>query len=163
MTVLWRYGRIASWLVARSRRRTFFRIFLIYEDLFDEGIIIYAQMLTIHLDMSESEVDRLAFSRIIWRTTYELRHIKFAGDWATCVDDARELIDHSDSMGLGSNRMLMLKALVSEMSEVEQRIVYDHLLGGMTMVELAACLDYPVRSLHRIKRKVIARLREGME
>lgn len=134
-----------------------------YEDFFNEGIIIYARMLTEYPDMDGAKLDQLAFRKIIWRTTDELRRIKFAGDRSTCVDDARKLIDHSDSLGLGSDRMLMLKALVSEMSEVEQRIVYDHLLSGMTMVDLARRLDYPVRSLHRIKRKVIACLRAGME
>lgn len=46
-----------------------------YEDYFQESVLVYAHLLEIYKDKERSEIDKLAFNKIVWKITDELRKL----------------------------------------------------------------------------------------
>ena len=42
-----------------------------YDDLYQNAVLIYAEMLEKHSDLSRESVDKLSFNKIIWKTLNE--------------------------------------------------------------------------------------------
>lgn len=129
-----------------------------YEDLFQEGILLYAKLLEQWPEKSQSEIDKLAFRKIIWQTIDELRKVQRHEDHAATFDTEFELEDK----GSDWDCYVVLKDEIKTLTVIELKILFEHLLGDKTITKLAQenCLSRV--NLQRIKRKLLLKLREQL-
>ena len=113
-----------------------------YEDFLLEGIIVYAEMLTKFTDMKQMEVDRLSFRKIIWHTIDLLRKDKQLNNW---------------------DNQLILANELTEMSQLERMLFFNHLIEGQTISALARQTGISRVQLQRLKHNLLAHLREVLE
>ena len=89
-----------------------------YEDLFQEGILIYAEMLTKLADKKRSEVDRLSFRKIIWHTIDLLRKKQRQSEEEIAFDSLTEA-----TLMTNWNNQLVLKGELVRMNEIDRKSV----------------------------------------
>lgn len=124
-----------------------------YEDLFQDGICIYAQMLEEYPDMSREEVDKLSFRKILWNITDQLRKIQRTDNHRCnvlgCVNMAEAI--HWDDL-------ILIKDEVNKMSKIEQIIFFEHLLFENTFSSLVIKYGINRKQLQRLKHKLLIKL-----
>lgn len=128
-----------------------------YEDLFQEGILIYAEMLTKFADKKRSEVDRLSFRKIIWHTIDLLRKRQRQSEEEIAFDSLTE------ELMTNWNNQLVLKGELVRMNEIEKLLFINHLIGGQTISSLAQEAHVSRVQLQRIKHNLLIHLREILE
>lgn len=128
-----------------------------YEDLFQEGILIYAEMLTKFADKKRSEVDRLSFRKIIWHTIDLLRKRQRQSEEEIAFDSLTE------ELMTNWNNQLVLKGELVRMNEIEKLLFINHLIGGQTISSLAQEVHVSRVQLQRIKHNLLIHLREILE
>ena len=128
-----------------------------YEDLFQEGILIYAEMLTKFADKKRSEVDRLSFRKIIWHTIDLLRIRQRQSEEEIAFDSLTE------ELMTNWNNQLVLKGELVRMNEIEKLLFINHLIGGQTISSLAQEAHVSRVQLQRIKHNLLIHLREILE
>ena len=128
-----------------------------YEDLFQEGILIYAEMLTKFADKKRSEVDRLSFRKIIWHTIDLLRKRQRQSEEEIAFDSLTE------ELTTNWNNQLVLKGELVRMNEIEKLLYINHLIGGQTISSLAQEAHVSRVQLQRIKHNLLIHLREILE
>ncbi|MBP2057417.1 RNA polymerase sigma factor (sigma-70 family) [Lactobacillus colini] len=128
--------------------------YVAYEDLFQDGLVIYAEMLDKRSHQDRAEVDKLSFRKIIWHTLDELRKIQRTEERNSDIDLACDLHIEEQDWDL----QLLVRDCVSTMSEMKQMILVKHLLGRLPLVELSKELGYSRRSLQRAKKELLAEL-----
>lgn len=128
-----------------------------YEDLFQEGILIYAEMLTKFADKKRSEVDRLSFRKIIWHTIDLLRKRQRQSEEEIAFDSLTE------ELTTNWNNQLVLKGELVRMNEIEKLLYINHLIGGQTISSLAQEVHVSRVQLQRIKHNLLIHLREILE
>lgn len=128
-----------------------------YEDLFQEGILIYAEMLTKFADKKRSEVDRLSFRKIIWHTIDLLRKRQRQSEEEIAFDSLTE------ELTTNWNNQLVLKGELVRMNEIEKLLFINHLIGGQTISSLAQEAHVSRVQLQRIKHNLLIHLREILE
>lgn len=128
-----------------------------YEDLFQEGILIYAEMLTKFADKKRSEVDRLSFRKIIWHTIDLLRKRQRQSEEEIAFDSlTKELMTNW-------NNQLVIKDELVRMNEIEKLLFINHLIGGQTISSLAQEAHVSRVQLQRSKHNLLIHLREILE
>ena len=124
-----------------------------YEDLFQDGICIYAQMLEEYPDMSREEVDKLSFRKILWNITDQLRKIQRTDNHRCnvlgCVNMAEAI--HWDDL-------ILIKDEVNKMSEIEQVIFFEHLLSERSFSSPVIRYGINRKQLQRLKHKLLIKL-----
>lgn len=128
-----------------------------YEDLFQEGILIYAEMLTKFADKKRSEVDRLSFRKIIWHTIDLLRKRQRQSEEEIAFDSLTE------ELTTNWNNQLVLKGELVRMNEIEKLLYINHLIGGQTISSLAQEAHVSRVQLQRSKHNLLIHLREILE
>lgn len=128
-----------------------------YEDLFQEGILIYAEMLTKLADKKRSEVDRLSFRKIIWHTIDLLRKKQRQSEEEIAFDSLTE------ELTTNWNNQLVLKGELVRMNEIEKLLYINHLIGGQTISALAQEAHVSRVQLQRSKHNLLIHLREILE
>ena len=129
-----------------------------YEDLFQEGILIYAEMLTKLADKKRSEVDRLSFRKIIWHTIDLLRKRQRQSEEEIAFDSLTEA-----TLMTNWNNQLVLKGELVRMNEIEKLVFINHLIGGQTISALAQEAHVSRVQLQRSKHNLLIHLREILE
>ena len=129
-----------------------------YEDLFQEGILIYAEMLTKLADKKRSEVDRLSFRKIIWHTIDLLRKRQRQSEEEIAFDSLTEA-----TLMTNWNNQLVLKGELVRMNEIERLVFINHLIGGQTISSLAQEAHVSRVQLQRCKHNLLIHLREILE
>lgn len=129
-----------------------------YEDFLQEGIIIYARMLSKLPELSRKEVDRLSFRKIIWHTVDLLRRDKRIAEQQTGLEDAFVTIQHSNW-----NNYLAIKKEVSKMSKLERVLFFDNLVSKMPVSDISRKTGISRTRLHRVKRQLLRRLQNILE
>ena len=129
-----------------------------YEDFLQEGIIIYAEMLTRLANRARTEVDRLSFRKIIWHTLDLLRKQKR-------ITEQEIVFDSAEQVGLPDNwnNHLALEQELPQLTQVERMLFFDHLLGGQTISALAQKTEINRVQLQRLKRDLLYHLREVLD
>ncbi len=129
-----------------------------YEDFLQEGIIIYAEMLTRLANRARTEVDRLSFRKIIWHTLDLLRKQKR-------ITEQEIVFDSPEQVGLldNWNNHLALEQELPQLTQVERMLFFDHLLGGQTISALAQKTGINRVQLQRLKRDLLYHLREVLD
>lgn len=129
-----------------------------YEDLFQEGILIYAEMLTKLADKKRSEVDRLSFRKIIWHTIDLLRKRQRQSEEEIAFDSLTEA-----TLMTNWNNQLVLKGELVRMNEIERLVFINHLIGGQTISALVQEAHVSRVQLQRSKHNLLIHLREILE
>ena len=94
-----------------------------YEDLFQEGLIVYAEMLEeLATDKARTEIDKLSFKKVLWQTLNRLKREQRVCERNTDMNEAYDLGEEADW-----NNLVVLKQEVNKLSKMEQVIFYDHL------------------------------------
>jgi DNA-directed RNA polymerase specialized sigma subunit len=131
----------------------------LYEDLFQEGLILYAEMLEqLSSEKSRTEIDKLSFKKILWQTLNRLHKEQLHCERNTDVEQAYDL---GESKNL--DNLVILKNVVMELSEIERLILLEHLIGNSTLKQLSTKHDIPRRSLTRIKHDLIGKLHQILD
>lgn len=126
-----------------------------YEDFLQEGILVYAQMLTALTGLSPKEVDRRSFRKIIWHTIDLLRK------------------DHDHQIGLEQaatvgqsqnwNNKLVLEKEIAKMTKLEQVIFFNNLILQEPISALAPKANVSRGQLQRVKHQLLERLQSVLE
>lgn len=120
-----------------------------YEDFFQDGLLIYAEMLS-----QGENVQKLAFRKIVWRTTDQMRRLR--------KQEVQALADSVNLYTLPFNNypsLLSIKEKVAALPGMQQKIFYEHLLGNKKLTEIAEQHGISYQVLRRQKRKLITNLR----
>ena len=128
-----------------------------YEDLMQDGVLLYAQLLEKWPDKNREEVDKLAFRKIIWQTIDELRKIQRHEERNTTMEGEVEL---TNTVSLDWNCLLVLKDEIKKLDEIESMILFNHLLANKTITQLARESGLARVTLQRNKRKLLQKLRQ---
>ena len=95
----------------------------LYDDLFQEGLIVYAEMLEeLATDKAPTEIDKLSFKKVLWQTLNRLKREQRVCERNTDMNEAYDLGEEADW-----NNLVVLKQEVNKLSKMEQVIFYDHL------------------------------------
>lgn len=93
----------------------------LYDDLFQEGLIVYAEMLEeLATDKARTEIDKLSFK--LWQTLNRLKREQRVCERNTDMNEAYDLGEEAYW-----NNLVVLKQEVNKLSKMEQVIFYDHL------------------------------------
>ena len=129
-----------------------------YEDYFQEGVLVYAHLLEIYKNKERSEIDKLAFNKIVWKITDELRKLMRNKERSVDFDDAMEVADK-----ISWDNLVWLEFEVEKMTELEKTIFFEHLIGRRTITALATECNVTRKHLQTIKRKLLTRLAQAMK
>ncbi|MBD5430931.1 MAG: sigma-70 family RNA polymerase sigma factor [Lactobacillus sp.] len=129
-----------------------------YEDLFQEGIIIYAQMIEEHPDMTAEEVDRRTFRMIIWRITDMVRKVHLWNERQTSVDGALELGKEQIM-----DELIIIRAEFNKMSELDQKVLLEHIIDGKKFTTINKETGINRKRLQRSKIRVIDKLKKVLK
>ena len=95
----------------------------LYDDLFQEGLIVYAEMLEeLATDKARTKIDKLSFKKVLWQTLNRLKREQRVCERNTDMNEAYDLGEEADW-----NNLVVLKQEVNKLSKMEQVIFYDHL------------------------------------
>ena len=95
----------------------------LYDDLFQEGLIVYAEMLEeLATDKARTEIDKLSFKKVLWQTLNRLKREQRVCERNTDMNEAYDLGEEANW-----NNLVVLKQEVNKLSKMEQVIFYDHL------------------------------------
>lgn len=129
-----------------------------YEDLLQEGILVYAQMLTRNAELPRVTVDQLSFRKIIWHTVDLLRKQKRVSDVEIDIVKAAQV-----GQVHKWNNYLALEKELAQMSQLEQLIFFNHLIGKETISALSRKNGINRIRLQRTKSNLLARLQAVLE
>ncbi|WP_143437600.1 hypothetical protein [Lactobacillus gallinarum] len=94
-----------------------------YDDLFQEGLIVYTEMLEeLATDKARTEIDKLSFKKVLWQPLNRLKREQRVCERNTDMNEAYDLGEEADW-----NNLVVLKQEVNKLSKMEQVIFYDHL------------------------------------
>ena len=129
-----------------------------YEDLLQDGIVLYAQLLDKWADKEEQEVNKLAFRKIIWQTIDSLRKVQKHQERNTNLEEGFTLTAEE----LDWDNLVVLKDEIKKLNSVEFTILFEHLLANKTITKLAQESGIPRITLQRVKKRLLLKLREQL-
>ncbi|MBA1392562.1 sigma-70 family RNA polymerase sigma factor [Lactobacillus sp. XV13L] len=126
-----------------------------YEDLFQEGLIVYAGMLSKPGKLSAAAVDKRSFRKIIWRVTDLLRRDQRIRE---------RQVSLGDIYGIGQrdnwdNRIAIMDEIV-QMPNSAQTLFFNHFVLHKTISAIARDTAVSRAQLHRVKRELQVRFRK---
>lgn len=119
----------------------------LYEDLLQEGVILYAEMLR-----------KLDGQKVLWQTIDALRREQRVCERNTAIDEAYDL-----GKTEAWDNLVALKDEVNKLSQLEQVILFEHLLEKKTITQLVKECGIPRITLKRLKKQLLGKLRNVME
>lgn len=135
-----------------------YRSYTDYEDLFQEGILVYAKCLASRdPHLSDEEVDRLAFKKVLWRTLDLLKKNQRRSDHQQSLEAAFLL------PAKPAEWPLALKIAWQQLPDLEKIILGQNLIQGYSLKETADLLNLPYRTTSRIKKQALEKLRQQLE
>ena len=104
----------------------------LYEDLLQEGVILYAEMLR-KLDgqKTRNEIDKLSFKKVLWHIIDTLRREQRVCERNTAIDKAYDLGEAA-----AWDNLVALKNEAKKLSHLEQVILFEHFLEKKTITQL---------------------------
>lgn len=126
-----------------------------YDDLYQNAVIVYAEMLENNPDKDQKEIDRLSFRKIIWATLNELHKVQINCERTTGMENAWELADERQM-----EQLVMLKEELLNLRDIERIILIENIAFQHKMTELDQEYDIHRASLQRIKSKLLKRLKD---
>ena len=123
-----------------------------YEDFFQDGILLYAEMLE-----RGSDAQKLAFRKIIWRTTDQMRRQRWH-DYGALEDSVNLYTLPFDNYP----SLLAIKERVAALPGMQQKVFYEHLLGNKKLTEMAEEYKLSYQMLRRQKRKLLIVLKKEL-
>ena len=131
----------------------------LYEDLLQEGVILYAEMLR-KLDgqKTRTEIDKLSFKKLLWHIIDTLRREQRVCERNPAIDKAYDLGEAS-----AWDNLVALKNEAKKLSHLEQVILFEHLLEKKTITQLVEECGVPRITLKRLKKQLLGKLRAVME
>ena len=131
----------------------------LYEDLLQEGVILYAEMLC-KLDgqKTRTEIDKLSFKKLLWHIIDTLRREQRVCERNTAIDKAYDLGEAA-----AWDNLVALKNEAKKLSHLEQVILFEHLLEKKTITQLVEECGVPRITLKRLKKQLLGKLRAVME
>ena len=131
----------------------------LYEDLLQEGVILYAEMLR-KLDgqKTRTEIDKLSFKKLLWHIIDTLRREQRVCERNTTIDKAYDLGEAA-----AWDNLVALKNEAKKLSHLEQVILFEHLLEKKTITQLVEECGVPRITLKRLKKQLLGKLRAVME
>lgn len=131
----------------------------LYEDLLQEGVILYAEMLR-KLDgqKTRTEIDKLSFKKLLWHIIDTLRREQRVCERNTAIDKAYDLGEAA-----AWDNLVALKNETKKLSHLEQVILFEHLLEKKTITQLVEECGVPRITLKRLKKQLLGKLRAVME
>lgn len=131
----------------------------LYEDLLQEGVILYAEMLC-KLDgqKTRTEIDKLSFKKLLWHIIDTLRREQRVCERNTAIDKAYDLGEAA-----AWDNLVALKNEAKKLSHLEQVILFEHLLEKKTITQLVEECGVPRITLKRLKKQLLGKLRNVME
>lgn len=130
-----------------------------YDDLYQNAVITYAEMLEKYADLPREQVDKLSFRRIYWNTLNELHKVELLVERGAEIEEAGELIDQQ----LNWDELLILKQELAQMSELERKILIEHIGYQHKMVDINRDHDVARMTLHRMKKRLLLKLRNELK
>ena len=131
----------------------------LYEDLLQEGVILYAKMLS-KLDgqKTRTEIDKLSFKKLLWHIIDTLRREQRVCEHNTTIDEVYNLGEAA-----AWDNLVALKNEAKKLSHLEQVILFEHLLEKKTITQLVEECGVPRITLKRLKKQLLGKLRAVME
>lgn len=120
---------------------------------------MYAEMLR-KLDgqKTRSEIDKLSFKKVLWQTIDALRREQRVCERNTAIDEAYDL-----GKTEAWNNLVALKNEIKKLNQLEQVILFEHLLEKKTITQLVEECGIPRITLKRLKKQLLGKLRNVME
>ena len=106
-------------------------------------------------EKTRTEIDKLSFRKIIWRTLNHLHKEQLNCERNTYIEEAYDLGENKDL-----DNLVILKGEIKEFNKIERLILLEHLICNSTLRQISAEHDIPRRSLTRTKHDVLEKLRE---
>lgn len=128
--------------------------FSYYEDYLQDGIMLYAEMLEKHANMSQKEIDKLSFRKIIWYVIDQLRKCQRDSENCQKMDEMLE-IGESKSIDV----ILFLQEIFPTCSRVERILITNHFLQGEKITKISERTGIARRTLQRSKKALKEKLR----
>ncbi|MBI0106860.1 sigma-70 family RNA polymerase sigma factor [Lactobacillus sp. W8089] len=126
----------------------------LYADLIQEAYLTYAQVWS-HSCLSVAEFQPYIFQRIVWRTQdllrrerYRQNHVDFTDLVLTASQVAEPLFWQTE-----------VQRVVGQLTVLEQKVFWQHLIGGQNLKTLADTLHVSSRYLRKIRAQVRQKLR----
>ncbi|CCI86015.1 hypothetical protein FC52_GL001275 [Lactobacillus pasteurii DSM 23907 = CRBIP 24.76] len=126
-----------------------------YDDLMQEGLIKYAEMIEQHSQLEESEVDRLSFMKVVWHTQDKLRQMQRKQEKETQDDELFNVLDHVDE-----EMAFILQDAILNLDELERKVLLNNILQGESLNQSAKEYSISKSQLYRLKDKLLAKLRK---
>ena len=131
----------------------------LYEDLLQEGVILYAEMLRKKKKKkTRTEIDKLSFKKLLWHIIDTLRREQRVCERNTAIDKAYDLGEAA-----AWDNLVALKNEAKKLSHLEQVILFEHLLEKKTITQLVEECGVPRITLKRLKKQLLGKLRAVME
>lgn len=131
-----------------------------YEDLLNEGIILYAECLEAldTVQLAAKDKDKIAFTKIKWRIIDQLRKHKKYNEQQNIADypQISFIIPQHDNF-------LLLQDEIKSMSPTERLIFSQHWINNKTISEISQQYNLSRSTLQRNKAALRLRLREKLQ
>lgn len=128
-----------------------------YEDLYQNAVLLYAEMLEKKQNLDRKTIDRLSFRKIIWHTLNELHKVKLICERGTGIEEAAELAEEFNLTDL-----LIIKEELKKMNEIERKVVIENIAFQRKLTEMDDELDLCRMTLHRVKNRVLKQLKKEL-
>lgn len=126
----------------------------LYADLIQEAYLTYAQVWS-HSCLSVAEFQPYIFQRIVWRTQDLLRRERYRQNHV----DVTDLVLTAPQVAEPLFWQTEVQQVVGQLTVLEQKVFWQHLIGGQNLKTLAAALHVSPRYLHKIRAQVRQKLR----
>ena len=126
----------------------------LYADLIQEAYLTYAQVWS-HSCLSVAEFQPYIFQRIVWRTQDLLRRERYRQNHV----DVTDLVLTAPQVAEPIFWQTEVQQVVGQLTVLEQKIFWQHLIRGQNLKTLAATLHVSSRYLRKIRAQVRQKLR----
>ncbi len=123
---------------------------MLYEDLMQEGVIVYAAILT----QEPNRPPKYIFRKVLWRLYDLLRQAKRCQAVSGSPLPKKEREASNDS----ALDVVLLKERVASWDFLMQSVFFDHLVSGVPLSVLADRHTVSKRTLFRVKKQVLSQL-----
>lgn len=105
-----------------------------------------------------TEIDKLSFKKVLWQTIDALRREQRVCEHNTAIDEAYNLGEAA-----AWNNLVALKNEAKKVSQLEQVILFEHLLEKKTITQLVEECGVPRITLKQLKKQLLQKLRNVVE
>lgn len=126
----------------------------LYADLIQEAYLTYAQVWS-HSCLSVAEFQPYIFQRIVWRTQDLLRRERYRQNHV----DVTDLVLTAPQVAEPLFWQTEMQQVVGQLTVLEQKVFWQHLIEGQNLKTLAAALHVSPRYLRKIRAQVRQKLR----